>query len=266
MASLTPLPDAFYLPVGDGAYEATHATQSPWDPSAQHGGPPAALLARCMRDAVADQALRLGRITVDFLGQIPMAQCEVEVAITRPGRRICRTEASLRTEGKVVVAASAWFIAAASQPPTAGWQEYDVPPLPGEQEQRYFNGMNPDWGYGRAIEWRFARGSLAEPGAAVVWARPKLPLIAGRELTGQDRAVIVADSANGISNELPIGKWLFIPPTMTYTSLRQPAGEWVMLDAKTTIAPDGGGLSHGVLGDRDGMCGTVSQPLLVTEV
>lgn len=266
MASLTPLPDAFYLPAGDGVFDATHATQSPWDPAAQHGGPPSALLARCMGDALPDQSLRLGRLTVDFLGPIPLARCEVDVTVTRPGRRISRTEATLRVDGQPVVSASAWFIAAASQPPTGGWQEYDVLPLPAEQEQHYFTGLNPDWGYGRATEWRFASGNFAEAGAAVVWARPRLPLIAGRELTGQDRAVIVADSANGISNELPIGKWLFIPPTMTYTSLRQPSGEWVMLDARTTIAPDGGGLTQAVLGDTDGICGTVAQPLLVTEV
>ena len=41
-------PEAYYLPRGNGRYEPTRATESPWDRKAQHGGPPAALA--CPRD------------------------------------------------------------------------------------------------------------------------------------------------------------------------------------------------------------------------
>ena len=40
--------DSFYVPVGDGAWQATVHTAGPWDSSAQHGGPPSALLGRAM--------------------------------------------------------------------------------------------------------------------------------------------------------------------------------------------------------------------------
>ena len=50
--------DAFYLPLGDNRYEPTRATESPWDRDAQHGGPPAALLAHLI-DATVDEGLRL---------------------------------------------------------------------------------------------------------------------------------------------------------------------------------------------------------------
>ncbi|MGY1846983.1 hypothetical protein [Blastococcus sp. SYSU DS1021] len=36
--------EAFYLPLGDNRFAPTRATESPWDHSAQHGGPPSALL------------------------------------------------------------------------------------------------------------------------------------------------------------------------------------------------------------------------------
>jgi hypothetical protein len=36
-----------------------------------------------------------------------------------------------------------------------------------------------------------------------VWARVRLPLVDGVALTGQDRALILADSANGLSLSLP---------------------------------------------------------------
>ena len=57
-------PEAYYLPRGNGRYEPTRATESPWDRKAQHGGPPAALLAhvidQTVEAAIADRS-HLGR-------------------------------------------------------------------------------------------------------------------------------------------------------------------------------------------------------------
>ena len=39
-------PQSFYVETGQGVFESTPATASPWDTSLQHGGPPSALLAR----------------------------------------------------------------------------------------------------------------------------------------------------------------------------------------------------------------------------
>lgn len=253
--------EAYYLPTGEYGYEPTAGTMSPWDSASQHGGPPSALLAHVMADLV-DDSLRLARLSVDFPGPIPRAPFTVEAAITRPGRRVCRTEAQMLVDGKVVCSASAWHIGTGPKPPAAGVHDLKVPPLPPEQPQVYFEGMS-DWGHGQSIEWRFTEGGYSTPGPAGVWTRLRQPLVAGRELTGLERAIVVADSANGLSNELPLGDWLFIPPTMTFTALREPADEWVYLHARTTLADDGLGLSTGSIGDAHGLCATVAQPLLI---
>lgn len=255
---------AYYLPGDAGVYEATYATMSPWDHRSQHGGPPAALLAHEM-SALVDPSLQLGRLSVDFLAPIPRKPAVVEAQITRPGKRVCRAEATMSIDGKVAVAASAWFISTGPTPPATGVDELVVPGLPGEQPQRYFEGLT-DWGYGESIEWRFAEGSYHEPGPVKVWCRQQVPLIAGRETTGFERAIVVADSANGLSNELPIGKWLFIPPTMTFTALRAPVGEWVYMEAWSTLSDDGLGLAQASVADDGGLCGVVAQPLLIAEV
>jgi Thioesterase-like superfamily len=96
-----------------------------------------------------------------------------------------------------------------------------------------------------------------------VWTQVRLPLIDGQALTGQDRMLIVADSANGLSLSLPLEQWLSIPPAMTATLLRPPAGEWVHLACRTYLADDGVGLAHADLSDPDGLIGEVAQPLLV---
>jgi hypothetical protein len=100
-------------------------------------------------------------------------------------------------------------------------------------------------------------------GAADVWTRVRLPLIDGVALTGQDRALIVADSANGLSLSLPLEQWFSIPPTMTTTLLRPPRGEWVHLACSTYLTDDGVGLAHADMFDTDGFVGEVAQPLLV---
>ncbi|MFV0532836.1 MAG: thioesterase family protein [Cumulibacter sp.] len=256
--------EAYYLPTGDNRYRPTEATTSPWNDAAQHGGPPSALLARVMSDLV-DPSLRLGRLAVDFPGPIPRTEFTIDAKITRPGRRVCRTEAAMIVDNKVVASASAWHIATGERPPTDGVHDFAAPALPDAQPQRFFPGMD-DWGHGRSVEWRFTHGALAESGPAGVWTRLRQPLIAGRDLTGFDRAIVVADSANGVSNELPFGEWLYIPPTMTFTALRAPVGEWVYLDAQTSLADDGVGIASGSLGDAEGLCGLVAQPLLVTAV
>lgn len=166
-------------------------------------------------------------------------------------------------DGRVAVTARAWHIAAGDRPPITGG-ERTVPPAvpPRPATQPFYPGLD-DWGYGRSIEWRFTRGGFDSLSAADVWARVRLPLLAGVALIGQDRALILADSANGLSLSPPLEQWFSIPPTMTATLLRPPAGEWVHLACRTYLTDDGVGLAHADLFDPDGLIGEVAQPLLV---
>jgi hypothetical protein len=255
-------PKAYYLPRGDGRYEPTRAAESPWDRTAQHGGPPAALLAHAI-DQTVEGPLRVGRISVDFLGPIPLCEALVEVSVIKPGRQVQLTEARMIIDGRVAVTARTWHIATGDRPPAADQEQTAPPPVPPRPTGQPFYASLDDWGYGRSIEWRFTRGGFDSLGAADVWARVRLPLVDGVALTGQDRALILADSANGLSLSLPMEQWLSIPPTMTATLLRPPAGEWVHLACRTFLTDDGVGLARADLSDPDGLIGEVAQPLLV---
>src|SRR5580700_1059856 len=105
----TRAPEAYYLPRGNGRYEPTRATESPWDRQAQHGGPPAALLAHVI-DQTVGETMRIGRISVDFLGAIPLREVLVEVSPLKPGRRVHLSEATMSVEGRAAVTARAWHI------------------------------------------------------------------------------------------------------------------------------------------------------------
>jgi hypothetical protein len=260
------LPAAYYLPGPDGRFTPTAATESPWDKAAQHGGPPSALFGHVIRSRFPDPGFRVARLTVEFLGSVPRADVQVTAEIVRDGRRIRLIEAAMTAGGKRVALARAWQIA--TNPAALDGADPAVartaapPPLPGPEPQRFFDGTRR-WGYGESIEWRWVRGGYDSPGAARLWTRLRIPLVAGHETHPLDRFLVVADSANGVSARLPLNEWLFIPPAVTFTVHRYPAAEWVYLAAATDLAPDGLGSATGTLSDESGTLGTVVQPLLV---
>ncbi len=257
-------PVAFYLPEPDGTFRSTTATTSPWDPTQQHGGPPSALLARAIELCSPRPDMAVCRVSVDFLGGIPQGVMTVEAEVIRPGRRVELVEARLSTAGRTAVVARAWRMRVSpGSAPAMPEQAVQPPELPDPQPQRYFASVAPDWGYGRAIEWRFVGGHYTELGPARVWARPRLPLVHGETTSGLQRALIIADSANGLSSVLSLDEWLFVPPTLSLTLYREPVGDWILVDAETVIDSRGTGMAQAAVSDRDGAFGVATQPLLV---
>ncbi len=255
--------EAFYLPLEPDVFASTAATSSPWDERLQHGGPPAALLARAIERVRPDESMPIARITVDMLGGIPQGRIRTEARIVRPGKRVELIEASLWAEDRLAVTATAWRIRSDAGA-TAQFGVPDPPPPVGDRSATaFFAGVTSDWGYGRAIDWRFVDGGFDSHGPARVWTRVRIPLVAGEETSATQRLLVVADSANGLSGELPITEWYFIPPTMTATIQRAPRHEWMFLDAHSTIGPHGIGLTQATIADEDGLCAAVAQPLMV---
>ena len=66
------MPDAFYEPDGE-RYLATELTRGPWDPGAQHAGPPAALLGREIERLPDAGEFQVGRVTFEILRSVPIA-------------------------------------------------------------------------------------------------------------------------------------------------------------------------------------------------
>src|SRR5213079_253400 len=84
--------DGFYRRLdSDGdeqVFESTEGTASNWNTEIQHGSPPLALMTKAVEEHAAGSALRIGRLTLDILGAIPVAPVRVRAWTQRPGARI----------------------------------------------------------------------------------------------------------------------------------------------------------------------------------
>lgn len=256
---------AFYERDGD-LFRATELTRGPWDPGAQHAGPPAALLGYAIERLPETDAFQVGRVTFEILRSIPIAPVRVEARVVRPGRRVQMVEAELSdSEGEVLMRARAWRIRTAEVEIPREALVADGSPAPPEQgKPANFFPTGQEHGYHSAMEVRFLSGDFVEPGPATVWLRMRQPLVAGEEPTPLQRALVVADVGNGVSASLDFRRYLFINVDLTVQLERMPDGEWVCIDAITLPQPSGIGTAESVLSDRRGRIGRGLQTLLIS--
>jgi hypothetical protein len=243
-----------------------------------HGGPPSALRVRaCARAAgltaspwqredgaepVADEPVAL-RTSIDFFAPVPHGPVEVTARVVRPGRRITLAEGMLRSGGREVLHARVWLVrgTAPGAPDTPEPPRPDAPvPAPADCPTGLAGWHFP---YRRALDWRTVSGDPEGPGDAAVWARQKHPLVDAEEPSGLQRAVLVADSGNGISAALDWSAWMFVNVDLDVHLARPFEGRWVLLDAATRYTAAGSALATSVLRDGHGVVGAGAQTLVV---
>jgi hypothetical protein len=276
------MPDeAFFVPDGAG-YVPTELTRGPWDPDAQHAGPPAALIGREIERLDGGEGRQVGRITYEILRAVPIAPLRVEARVVRPGRSVELIEARLTdADGEDVIRASAWRLRSArveipdglaseagpgligSSPSTL--RPGFAPPGPARARPGSFPPTGHEIGYHTAMEYRFVSGDFGDLGPAVAWMRMRHSLVAGESPTPLQRVLVVADSGNGVSATLDWSRYLFINVDLTVHLHRPLAGEWVCLDAITIPEPSGIGIADSAIYDERGPIGRAVQTLLVDE-
>ena len=253
--------DAVFIPEGE-RFLPTELARGPWDPAAQHGGAPAGLLARALEGVAPADGMHVARMTVEFLRPVPLEPLQVTAELLRPGRRVQLVGARLSAGGAEVCRATALRIRRAdgAAPPTA---PEAPPPGPDETEPSQFPGRFLERSFGgTAVEQRFASGSW-ELGPAVVWMRLAVPPVAGEEPSGLVRTMAAADFGNGVSRTLDWDEYVFINPDLTAYLERPLEGEWVCLDARTSVDGAGIGLAESALYDTRGRIGRAVQALYV---
>jgi len=259
--------ESLFVPDGD-RFVPTPLCRGPWSPDAQHGGPPAALLARAVEHAAGPDDLAVARLTIELLRPVPLAPLTAAARIVRPGRKVQLVEATLDAGGTTVARAVALRIRTRALPVPPGVPPAPPPfPLPAAGRDG-----RPPWGDGLArpafhsdaVDHRFVAGGFETPGPAIDWIRLRVPLVAGEPTSPLARVAAAADFGNGISWVLSrLEGWLFINPDLTIHLHRHPAGEWVALEAVTHVGGQGTGLAESRLWDERGPIGRSLQSLLL---
>lgn len=252
--------DAIFERRGDHFW-ATDLARGPWDPQAQHGGAPAALIGGELERLDPNPELQIVRITYELLKPVPLGELHVSTEIVRPGRRVQLLEATLSDpSGTALVKARAVRVARA--PLGAGTSAEETPAGP-ESVPATVPPWNPRSLPGGAVELRYVEGSFAQLGPRAAWFRLKVPVIAGEAPTPLQRLLVAADFPNGISNELDWNEWLFINPDLTVYIEREPRSEWVALRAHTRMNEGASALAQATLFDTEGGIGRSLQSLYI---
>jgi len=259
------VPAAFYEPDGE-LLRATELTRGPWDPGAQHAGPPAALLGWALERLPDADEFQVSRVTFEILGPVPIGPVRVRAEVVRPGRRVQMLGAELEVEGRVAMRASAWRIRPGEiELPEAARAAEALPPGPETGDEHPFFDTGQELGYHAAMDWSFVAGGFREQGPATCWLRMRQPLVAGEEPSPLQRLLVAADVGNGISAVFQPGRHLFVNVDLTVGIERMPVGEWICVDAVTVAQPHGIGSAESVLFDGQGRVGRGLQTLLISE-
>ncbi|MFM9053847.1 MAG: thioesterase family protein [Solirubrobacterales bacterium] len=255
--------DAFFSPAGEGRYGPTGHLPGPWHPGMMHGGPPSALMAHRILDFAQGEKAPgdplLSRLVVEFVRPVPVEEVEVSCRLVRPGRRVALVEAVMTAGGDEVMRANGWLSRIEGVPvPDTG--RVEVPP---EVPLETIDPAGWSSGYLQSVEWGWVEGRFEEPGPATVWARPKYPLVEGRETRPEELVALIVDSGSGVSAVASPKDLIFVNVDMAIHLLRRPVGDSIWMRSETLLDPEGTGITTTVIGDREGQVGVAAQSLFV---
>ena len=245
----------------DESYRATEYTRGPWSNEHQHGSPPVTLVGHLLQK---QSKLNLTRLTVELIRAVPIGVLEVKIEKLRPGRMVEMYGARLYAKGKEVLRATGLFLkeeALDFEPPPLPGIEIPAPPGEGVAQHNFFKLER--LGFDQSIDALFVKGGFGKGPESACWMKMNVPLIQGEEIEPLHRVLLVADTGNGISSYLEIGKYSFINPDLTIYFNRLPEGEYICSDAKTLTHTNGIAYSDATLFDEQGVLGRVNQSILV---
>ncbi len=244
------------------AFLPTRLTQGPWDPGAQFGGSPAALLATLVDQVPSLVPMQIARLTVDLLRPVPLDALTADMQIIREGKRIQVVAASLLA-GSLEVARSTALrmrhLDLADQELPDGRCPNPLPIRPRPTDDEPYRVPAPH-GSRLAMEYLFEEtgGYYRDP----TWVRLRPDVIAGQPTSPIARLAYTADLASGVGQP-PGLRVTGINADLAINVVRYPEGEWLHLGGRGWISRSGIGQVQATLSDTNGIAATVSMARLI---
>jgi len=261
-------PAAVFTREGE-AWLPSALSRGPWDPRAQHGGAPSALLAHVAESAIDEPGWQLARLTVELVKPVPVAPLATRFSM-QSARSTTRLTIDLLAGDTLVARGHALMLRGQALALPDGLpapsparllpapQDCSQPlRIPGLPEGISF--------YATAVDTLAAQGDVSRPGPGAAWFRLAVPLVHGVPNSPAMRAAAAADFGNGLSWVLPPDRFLFSNADLNLHLHRAPAGEWIGLSSETQVDASGAGLTLSRLYDERGPIGTAVQTLVLRE-
>ena len=255
-------PDAALYEPDRDRYVPTAYCEGPWDPKAQFGGSPAALLATLVDKTPSLVPMQIARLTTDLLRPVPLTPLTPEVRIVREGKKIQVVAASLLADGVEVTRATALRIRRADVDIDGLPDGLTAIPLPTESrpvDDEPYPAPEPH-GSRLAMEYLFeaSGGYYRDPN----WVRLRVDVIAGERPLPVAKIAYLADTASGLGQrgKLPVN---WINADVAINVVREPTADWLSLDGRGWIGHTGTGQVQATLSDPQGVVSTVSMVRLV---
>lgn len=289
--------NALFEQLDDTTFLATDYSRGPWEPTACHGGPVAAILVRAVERLGADADAggsddrsdvtdggeggqrparwHLARMSLELTRPVPvLAPLTVTATVERPGKRVSIADAVMTAGGSVVSRMRVQRVRIADVPlpdeiPTGG-----PPPLPHPDTatpQNFISRFGSDLlaFHSDSCEHRYVQGGASSEGViqpqgpVVLWCRLAVPVLEAEQPSGVQRVAAAADFGSGVSAGLPYDDYVFINPDLSIHLTRPPVGDWVGMRCESHYAPTGTGFADTALYDLDGRVGRGVQSLFV---
>ena len=251
----------YFKRLSEHRFLATDDVSGAWDIDLQHISPALGLLAHAVeldRDQRRTDRLRMGRLSYDILGTVPVDVVEIAVRVVRPGRTIELVEASLRHDGRDIVLLRCWLMQAGDNERVAGTT------LPGMPPPSDLATWDPTTVWpGGFIASAEVRRVQDEPGRARFWVRTSTALLGDEPVSDLARFTGLLDIANGMTVRAAPADVAFPNVDLTAHFFEEPRGDWVGFDTSVSFGASGLGLTSSVIHDQNGPVGTLAQILTV---
>lgn len=253
----------YFTRISAQEFVATPLVQGAWDGTQQHVAPAFGLIAHAIEVDLGNRrndGLRIGRVSYDILGTMPIGTVAIEVVVIRPGRTVELVEASLLHSGRLVILARAWLMQTFDTERISGSA---LPAIPSPKMMPHWD-ITTVWA-GACIASLEARREELSPGRATTWLRTDVSLLDREKTSATAGALAMVDVANGLAMRISPDLFAFPNVDLTVHLLRRPTEGWLGFDTTASYSTDGIGMTHSILHDLNGVLGTVIQAITVRQ-
>lgn len=231
---------------------------NPWFENAVAGGPLTGLFGHIaeMGNLIPD-GFSIARMTIDILGIVPSAPLRAEVDPVRNGRQMQLNRITLTHDNRPV--AQALILAARTLETPARHLPVDHPAAEDVPQAPFLaNGvLRP------IVRTRPVLGGVTQPGRGVVWLALDADIVSGVPASTSAKSCVFADFGNGVGSATHAHEWSFANLDVGIQFLREPHGEWILLDADTLAGGNGHALARAIMADSNGIFAIATQTVFV---